>query len=248
ALAKAPERFGFDRFRDLALDPSLSINQKMDGVDDSRDGYDAAIWASILDVLPRLNAPDADVLDIGPGCGGVARSMIALAEAQGHRLTLVDHAEMLALLPDSPAAIRVPGRFPEGLAASPQADASYDVILAYSVLQYVIVDANPFAFIDAALARLKPGGALLVGDAPNFSKLRRFLSSEAGRTHHYAYMKTDQPPDVPAFALLKDRIDDGVMLGLVSRARLAGFDAYLLPQPETLPFARWREDLLIRRP
>ncbi|HEY3950464.1 class I SAM-dependent methyltransferase [Phenylobacterium sp.] len=247
-MAKAPERFGFDRFRDLALDPSLSINQKMDGVDASRDGYDDAIWAAIRQALPRLGSPGADVLDIGPGCGGVAHSLIALAEAQGHRLTLVDHAEMMALLPPSPAVTRVAGRFPEGLAASPQADQAYDVILAYSVLQYVIVDANPFAFIDAALARLKPGGALLVGDMPNFSKLRRFLSSEAGVAHHHAYMHTDQPPDVPAFPLLKDRIDDGVVLGLVTRARLAGFDAYLLPQSEALPFARWREDLLIQRP
>jgi hypothetical protein len=127
------------------------------------------------------------------------------------------------------------------------ADGGFDVILAYSVLHYVVVDANPFAFVDAAMARLNPGGRLLVGDVPNFSKLRRFLSSSAGVAFHKAYMRTDGPPDVPAFAVATDRIDDGMMMGLVMRARIAGYDAYLLPQPPSLPLANRREDLLIVR-
>jgi 2-polyprenyl-3-methyl-5-hydroxy-6-metoxy-1,4-benzoquinol methylase len=245
---KPPERFGFDRFRDLARDPTLSESQKMDGRDGSRDGFEGAIWASIRSLLPPLGGTGADILDIGAGCGEIARRMIALAEAGGHRVVMVDHEEMLAHLPASGSVARVAGRFPEAFAASAEAERSFDVILAYSVLQYVIVDANPFAFLDAALARLKPGGWLLAGDVPNFSKLRRFLSSEAGVAHHHVYMKTDQPPDVPPFPILKDRVDDGLMIGLVMRARLAGFDAYLLPQAPDLPFANWREDLLVRRP
>jgi 2-polyprenyl-3-methyl-5-hydroxy-6-metoxy-1,4-benzoquinol methylase len=245
---KPSARFGFDRFRDLARDPTLSESEKMDGRDGSRDGFEGAIWASILSHLPPLGERGADILDIGAGCGEIARRMIALAEANGHRVAMVDHEEMLAHLPASPSIARVTGRFPEAFAASAEAERSFDAILAYSVLQYVIVDANPFAFLDSALARLKPGGWLLLGDVPNFSKLRRFLASDAGIAHHHVYMKTDQEPDVPPFAILRDCVDDGLMIGLVMRARLAGFDAYLLPQAPNLPFANWREDLLVRRP
>lgn len=221
----------------------------MDATGGRRDGYDDAMWAAICALLPRLCERQANVLDIGPGCGELARRMIALGEANDHRVTMVDHAEMLAHLPTSAVVTHVPGRFPDDFARDlPDGVGSFDVILAYSVLQYVIVDANPFGFLDAALERLNPGGCLLIGDVPNFSKLRRFLSSSAGIEHHRAYMQTDEPPDVPPFPLLKDRIDDGVVMGLVLRARLAGFDAYLLPQAETLPFAKWREDLLVRRP
>jgi hypothetical protein len=35
---------------------------------------------------------------------------------------------------------------------------------------------------------------------------------------------------------------------MLGRARAAGFDAYVLAQPEALPMANRREDLLIRRP
>jgi 2-polyprenyl-3-methyl-5-hydroxy-6-metoxy-1,4-benzoquinol methylase len=246
---KAPARFGFDRFRDLASDPSLSEAERMDATGGRRDGYDDAMWSALLAILTPLEREGARVLDIGPGCGELARRMIALCERKRHDLVLVDHEEMLAHLPQSDAVTRIGGRFPDAFVARyPDPEPQFDVILAYSVLQYVIYDANPFQFLDAGLARLKPGGVFLIGDVPNFSKLRRFLASEAGLRHHHAYMKTDEPPDLPPFAILKDRIDDGVVLGLVTRARLAGFDAYIVPQAPGLPFADWREDILVRRP
>ena len=39
-----------------------------------------------------------------------------------------------------------------------------------------------------------------------------------------------------------------VIFGLLDRATEAGFDAYLLPQADSLPMARRRVDLLFRRP
>lgn len=243
------QQIGFDRFRELARDPTLSEVEKMGGAKGHREGFDDAIWASMLAMLPALSGRDSTILDIGPGCGEIARRMIALAEASGHRLTMIDHQEMLDQLPASASADRIAGRFPEDMPAPAEgANGGFDVIVAYSVLHAVIVDSNPFAFLDAAMARLNPGGRLLVGDVPNYSKLRRFLSSEAGVAYHHAYMRTAEPPVVPAFAPATDRIDDGLLLGLVMRARLAGFDAYLLPQPGGLPLANRREDLLIERP
>ena len=241
------QKLGFEDLRALARDPTLSEAEKMGFARGHREGFDDAIWASMLGLLPRLSGPGARVLDIGCGCGEIARKLIAQAEASGHRLTLIDHQEMLDLLPMSKAVTAVAGRFPDDMPPSVE-EGGFDVIIAYSVLPVVVVDANPFAFVDAALERLNPGGRLLIGDVPNFSKLRRFLSSSAGADYHRAYMRTDEAPQVPPFAPATDRIDDGLLLGLMLRARLAGFDAYLLPQPPELAFANRREDLLIERP
>jgi SAM-dependent methyltransferase len=217
--------------------------------DGLRADFEDAIWADMLAKLPALAGEGAAILDIGPGCGGIARRMIALAEANHHHAVLIDHQDMLDQLPVSGAAKTVAGRFPDDIdKVRAVASEGFDVIIAYSLLHIVTVDANPFAFVDAALSLLKPGGRFLIGDIPNVSKLRRFLASDAGAAYHRAYMRTQDAPEVPAFALPLERIDDGLIIGLVSRARQAGFDAYWLPQPAALPLANRREDVLIERP
>jgi 2-polyprenyl-3-methyl-5-hydroxy-6-metoxy-1,4-benzoquinol methylase len=244
------ERFaslGFDRFRDMALDPALSQHERIGFPDAFREGFESEIWRDIREKAPAFAAQGSRILDVGPGCGPVPRRLLEQAEELRQQVVLVDHAEMLAQLPDAPWITKIGGRFPDAIDRSVGGD-GFDAILIYSVLQIVIVDANPFAFADAAMALLRPGGQLLIGDIPNVSKLRRFLASEAGVEHHKAYMRTEEPPLVPPFALPLDRIDDGLVLGLVTRARLAGFDAYLLPQPPGLPMANRREDILIVRP
>ena len=89
---------------------------------------------------------------------------------------------------------------------------------------------------------------MLVGDVPNASKLRRFLASAAGARYHKEYLRTEEPPSVGTFDPHTDGIDDGVILGIVDRMRRRGFDAYIVPQSESLPLANRREDILIVRP
>lgn len=165
-------------------------------------------------------------------------------------MVLVDHAEMLDQLPSSSTISKIGGRFPDSieLIRAATRGGEYDVIITYSVLHAVVMDSNPFNFLDQALSLLAPGGHLLIGDIPNASKLRRFLSSEAGHAFHREYMKTESAPEVPAFLLAKDRIDDGVIFGMLMRARLAGFDAYVVPQGGDLPLSNRREDLIFIRP
>ena len=89
---------------------------------------------------------------------------------------------------------------------------------------------------------------MLIGDIPNISKRKRFFSSVAGAHFHRAFTGQQRAPKTRFNTIERGHIDDAVVLGLLARARAAGFDAYLLPQKEDLPMANRREDLLIRRP
>lgn len=250
---EAPRRFAgltYERFRQMALDPSLNSNEKIGYPDGFRRGYTAAVLADIGRKLPALARTGAVVLDIGAGCDELAHRLIAQCGERQQRLILVDSPEMLAPLPDAPHVLKLPGRFPEEVLASLRQALpdGADAILCYGVIQVVFLEANPFAFVDAAASLLAPGGRLLFGEVPNHSMLRRFLASEAGRAHHRAYMRTDRDPELPLHEAAEGRIDDAVLVGLLLRQRAAGLHAWLLPQDETLPLANRREDLLVARP
>lgn len=239
----------FDRYRLLAGDSTLSPTEKIGCPDSFRIGFTGAILADVTAKLPALAGTGRAVLDIGIGCAELAHGLLDLCRDRGHHLTGVDSPEMLALLPDRPGFEKCPGRFPDvadDLARN--VPGGFEAIIVYSVLQVVFVDQNPVHFVDRALALLAPGGRLLVGDVPNVSKLRRFLASAAGAAYHRDYMRTSEMPEVPAFAAPDARLDDGVLFGLMQRARNAGFEAYLVPQPDGLPLANRREDLLFQRP
>jgi hypothetical protein len=89
---------------------------------------------------------------------------------------------------------------------------------------------------------------MLIGDIPNVSKRKRFFSSQSGVSFHREFMKTSADPIVEYNRIEEDQIDDAVVFALLQRARLAGFDAYVLPQDPALPMANRREDVLIIRP
>lgn len=239
----------FERFRDMAQDLNLTDNEKIGMPDATRSGYENAILEDIRSKLPVLERPGRTLVDIGSGCGTLARRLIDWCATMQHTLVLVDSDEMLRQLPPAPHALRVAGRFPDvaGRIEALVGDGA-DAVLIYGVLSVVFLEANPFLFVDRAAALLRPGGRLLIGDVPNVSKLRRFLASSAGAQYHRAYMRTADDPHVGAFEAAGDRIDDGVVLGILSRARAGGYDAYVLPQSDSAPLSNRREDILIIRP
>jgi hypothetical protein len=155
---------------------------------------------------------------------------------------------MLAHHPDHDRIHKFSGRFPDCPVLLGEWGGQVDAIIAYSVLHYVFPEGSVHAFLDRALELLAPGGHMLIGDIPNVSKRRRFFSSAAGREYHRAFTGSDQPPEVSWGAVEPDKIDDAVLLGMVARARAAGFDAHLVPQDAALPMANRREDLHVRRP
>lgn len=247
-----PNRFAdltYDGFRELARDESLSPHEKVGFPDSYRAGKEEAILRDVRAKLSNLELAGRRMLDVGPGCSGVALGILELCREKGHALTLVDSAEMLALLPDEPFAAKLPARFPEECPAFLEENRGrLNAILVYSVLQYVFREGNVFAFFDACLELLADGGQLLIGDIPNQSMRKRFFSSAEGVRFHQAFTGTGEVPAVAHNTLEPGQIDDAVLLGLVLRARSAGYHAFLLPQAADLPMANRREDLLVQKP
>ncbi len=238
----------FDDYRKMALDPSLSKYEKIGGPDSYRQGKEEFIFQSIVANLPLLNESGKVVLDVGPGCSDLPHMMINLCRERGHKLLLVDSAEMLAHLPDEDFIQKFPACYPQCTTLFNEHTSRVDVILIYSVLHGVFIEGNVWDFLDRSLELLAEGGEMLIGDIPNISKRRRFLSSANGIRFHQQFMKTDGLPEVRFNTVERHKIDDSVVLSLLSRARSQGFDAYVLPQRPDLPMANRREDVLIRRP
>ncbi|MGC2779928.1 MAG: SAM-dependent methyltransferase, partial [Bradyrhizobium sp.] len=195
-----------------------------------------------------LGETGLDVLEVGPGCSDLPLMLIEHCRRHDHRLHLIDSPEMLAQLPDAPFLAKRPGLFPKCRADLADLIGAIDVMISYSVLQHVFLDANPFDFVDLAVELLAPQGELLIGDIPNVSKRMRFFSSDAGIAFHQRFTGGESKPEIAFNVPHPGKIDDAVMIGLLARARAAGVDAYILSQPPALPMHNRREDILMRKP
>jgi len=241
-------KFLYEDFRRLAGDSTLSKYERIGFPDSCRAGFEEAIFRDICTKLGNLTTAKRTVLDIGPGCSDLPGMLISLGRAKGHSLVFVDSAEMLAHLPDEPFLEKVPALYPNCPDLVSRLQGRVDAILCYSVLHYIFIDTAFFRFVDVSLSLLAPGGQMLIGDIPNVSKRKRFFSSQTGVSFHREFMKTSADPIVEYNRIEEDQIDDAVVFALLQRARLAGFDAYVLPQDPALPMANRREDVLIIRP
>jgi hypothetical protein len=240
---------GFEGFRRLARDESLSQYQKIGFPNSYREGYEDLIFGDIRAKLTNLTNEQQTILDIGPGCSELPLKLIDLCREQNHHLILIDSAEMLDQLPNESFITKLAGFYPTDCAALfKDYLGKVNVILTYSVIHYVFVETSVFSFLDKSLELLAPSGQMLIGDIPNISKRKRFFSSVAGIAFHQAFMKTDEEPVVEYNTVEDGKIDDAVVLSLLLRCRNAGFDSYLLPQASALPMANRREDILITRP
>lgn len=238
----------FKDFSKLAKDPSLTKYEKIGFPNSYREGYEEQIFRNIIDQNPILQEKGKAVLDIGPGCSDLITYIIQYCEEMEHSLTLIDSEEMLNLLPDNSFIKKMPGYFPRDFTKWLDSfKEKFDCIISYSVLHYVYVESSIYSFLDAALSLLKPGGTLFIGDIPNESKRYRFFSTEAGIAYHQAFTKTNTFPPPFEFRIHENKIDDGVIMGIIQRYRNFGFESYILPQPDSLPMANRREDILIKK-
>lgn len=241
-------KLGFEDFRRLAADTSLSAYEKIGFPNSYREGKEPEIFADIVAKLAPLGRPGAVVLDIGPGCSDVPKMLIAHCKQLGQELHLVDSAEMLDQLETTEGVEKTAAFYPECEELIDRLRGRTDAIILYSVLHYIFVDTNIFRFLDITLSLLSPGGALLLGDIPNISMRKRFFSSDTGKQFHRDFAGRDEDPLVLHNRIETDQIDDAVVFAILQRARAAGFQAYVVPQPARLPLANRREDILIVRP
>lgn len=239
----------YAHFQRMAQQADLSVHQKIGFPDEFRAGYTDPILTDLKAKLPALSRFGSTIADIGPGCGELGAAIVRMAQEMQHDLWLIDAPEVLDALPGSKLCHCIPGRFPEEIGEKLEPlRGKCAAVICYSVFHYVFNDGNVHRFLDEALSLLAPGGALLLGDLPNNSMLRRFLDSDNGRQFHRGYAQCDEDPQVGFNTPSHEKMDDGVLMGLLLRARLAGFHAYLMPQAALLPMANRREDLLFIRP
>ena len=241
----------FDDFRERAKNQSLSANEKIGFPRQYRDEYTRIIYSEICSKLPAMSQKNSVIFDIGCGCGDLVELIVEGCNNLEQSLVLFDSPEMLGQLSiENGNRIRkVPGFFPnESCDVIQQFEGAVDAILVYSVIQYIFGHSCVFAFLDACLSLLSPGGRCLIGDIPNQSMRNRFFSSGAGLRAHQEFTQSSERPQVDPYKAAVGGIDDSVIMSLALRARNAGFHSFILPQDARLPAANRREDLLIVRP
>lgn len=243
------DKLDYEAFRDLAKDEQIDQHERVGFPSSYRQNKDEFIWEDILSKLQNIKLTHKKVLEIGPGWSDLTQRILSYSAQQHHEVFLVDSPEMLSLIPDFSHVKKIAGKFPECLEEVVK-NGPFDAILTYSVIQYPFFDGNMWNFIDSAASLLAPEGQFLIGDIPNSSMRKRFLASPSALEYHKKnYPEIGDFPPVPVFNKLEpSAIDDGVMVGIFMRLRLAGFHAFIVPQNINLPMSNRREDLLVVRP
>jgi len=243
------ENLTFEDFRKLAQDPMLSRHEKVGFPDSYREEKEDLIFDDMLNKVSNISLKKMRMLEIGPGCSALPLKLSEICKYNDGSLIFVDSQEMLAHLPEGTHIKKYVGQFPSALGKDLQnLSGRIDVIIAYSVIQYVFAEGGLHGFIDRCLSLLDEGGEFFIGDIPNVTMRKRFFSSDAGEASHREFTGSDGKPVVNFNNLEIDLIDDSVVLSILSRARAQGFHAWVLPQANGLPMANRREDILIRKP
>jgi len=242
------ENLSYDDYRRRANDDTLSRHEKVGFPNSYREGKEKVVFEDILRKLPLLQAENKTVIEIGPGCTQLPLMLIELCEARHHELIFVDSKEMLAQLPDKPFIKKIDGFYPQCESLFQEYRERIDVFLSYSVFQMIFIESNIWEAFDRSLELLAAGGEMLIADMPNVSKRKRFFNTPRGVKFHQEFTGTEEIPQVSFNNIEHGKIDDAVVIGLLTRGRNQGFDTYLLPQNDDLPMANRREDLYVRKP
>ena len=220
------------------------------------DGVGKIIWDDIK-LKANIQAGET-ILDLGCGFGEVSLSIYNESTDLDLSVVFVDIQPITKKILDNWKAKAnislVSGIFPDVIDEIEKERREYDVIVAYSVLHYTD---QPKDFIEKAVSLLAPGGRLFLAVLPNINKRGRFVSPLSGRSFE-ANWKNIDISELPIYETHIDfqknsevstpQINDDLILWSLECFRCLGFDVYVLPQTESLPYCYTREDLLIVRP
>ncbi|MDA9294641.1 class I SAM-dependent methyltransferase [Flavobacteriaceae bacterium] len=236
----------FEDFKKRATDNSLSRWEKIGFPDSYRKDSEEMIFS---DISLKTNITKKDtkvILDIGCGCSDLVDNLIKYCTSTKKELYLNDSEEMLSNidLTNDKLINLIPGKFPKQVLSQIE-NKKFDLIVLYSVIQYIYNDQNIHSFIHECMTLLNPGGQLFIGDIPNYDTRERFLESEEGKIFRRKHYHVDNNMNINH--LREERIDDTIVISILSRFRSFGYETYLLPQENTLPMGNRREDILIQK-
>lgn len=240
----------------LSSDNSLHIGAGRNLQDAGRESHivdDIFIKASI--------SKGESILDIGCGYSIVTREFIKRTHTNNNPHYLLDLEEIVSKIDidfvkayDFTHTNYYTGYFLTNLKAS-DINKEFDVIIVYGVLMYL--GDHVLQFIDEALKLMSKKGRLFLGDIANISKKGRFLSSDFGRKFDASY-KGISFKDSPHYENSDDYINkhkndekvfsnmpDDIVAKIFLRYRNLGYEVYVLPQGNNLPYCYTREDILI---
>lgn len=235
----------FDYYKEKASDNNLSDTEKV-GRYAKQAQDELNIFEDIKAKLPALSKEGTLIVDIGCGCSDPVKKLINNSRQHNNDLVLVDSEEMLNLLPDDDNITKVATQFPDNDFVE-RYQGKADAIIVYSVFHCVYLENDFILFVDNLVKLLKSGGSLLLADLPNATKKKRFLSSDEGKAFHKAWSGDDNDPEVNWNQFEAGSLDDSLIMMLMSRYRQMGYETFLLPQQDCLPFSNTREDLLVRK-
>lgn len=243
------ENLSYEKFKELAQNDKLNDIEKVGFPIEYRQNKEKIIFDDIITKLGMEDEKNKTILDIGCGCSNLTLMLIEYCKTNKHKLILIDSEEMLNHLPEYDFVLKVKGYYPKSCEKFIENYiGKFDCIITYSVIQYAFTEQSIFNFIDTSLTLLKELGVMLIGDIPNISKRKRFFSSNQGIKYHQNFTGTKEQPIVKFNNIEAKNMDDSVVMSIIQRCRLAGFDSYILPQDKKLPMANRREDILIIKP
>jgi hypothetical protein len=237
----------FEDFQLLAKNNSLSKFEKIGFPDKLRKGYERFIFQDILSKVSNLSKKNKSILDIGAGCSDLPNVFIKHSKKLHQKLYFIDSEEMLSQLPDFVFLKKIYGKFPDVLNGD-KFKYSFDVIILYSVVQYLFNEKGFYKNLNLLFSKLNPGGQIIIGDIPNSSMRKRFFLSNNGLLFHKAQYPKKKIPKFLFDDIDKSLMNDTHVFKILQKARSFGYHAWVVSQDSRLPFYNRREDIIIERP
>ena len=188
---------------------------------------------------------DCNLIDIGCGAGPVCDYMVKYAKKNKINLTLNDIPEVIRFLKKRYKKNKNI-KYLSGEFQKQKIKKRFNKVLCYSVIQCTN---NPKVFFNEILNIVSDQSSILIGDIPNTSKKKRFLTSKFGKKFEEKRIKK-KINNINKY--LKENkqnnlINDELIKEFLIKSKKKGFNFFILRQDSKLPFSYTREDILVEK-